>query len=810
MSLPQNVKCLLELHRLLAIVVNDCWAVIRRRDYVDLFIQNQPINSVEILFNTVTKRTIVRLWGKTVYDRECSDLAEEIKRAFFYKPCLGIPGLRGDNILGDIEVVSHEMPLRRYSSKSCTIWSAEVQKVRDETLAPAICNSCEKIPDRSTEWKLSGSRCKSRISIPESELKVETKRIEEFAREDYDVESGNKEQDFGNLYNLAHSLFQPDKIKSEEMEEDIKPLPPVAIQRDIGGPLKLVDVAEATLEQEYKGASPPFNERDIWMKTMFPDDYNHCIFCQAGFKNMEYMWHHLQFEHAFDWYMCPGCMVWRNRPEDILSHCNNYHSGKQFEFKCACCGKKFSGSEFEEHVNTCFEARYSYGDLSQYGLTMKHLKEKIKAKEVKVASFECNFCEEKFITRRSSIHHKMRAHSDLFSGYPCSDCNENFPKRRSLYKHINRVHKNIEYSCLQCDKTFPLKDGLRQHVMKVHQNEGRKRQCEICHNWYADREKLESHIRCKHTGEKPFKCNFCDMKFSQHGKKSLHRSQVHPDSWKAEKKRIEWLQENKRRDPSEFKIKCELCEEIRSTTEELQVHWQEEHPGQMDVPIPNPRRPGQTDNGTPTWKQKINCEICGETIVQRGMKFHMSYSHPESYQGVLSCDICGKGMSSRNSLEKHKLAKHTPGGKEQLKRMMQHTQSVCDVCGYVGDMRDMKRHMRIHDMNIRPKECNYCGKDCVTYAKMTCHRRVAHRDQWKADKRRLMREEGSIYLDRPHPGVKYGLERTTYYRNKKKMKDAQAHNKAKGIDIDGTANEATADEVASNELLRAANETSAK
>ena len=50
MSLPQNVKCLLEVHRLLAIVVNDGWAVIRRRDYIDLIIEGQPFNSVEILF----------------------------------------------------------------------------------------------------------------------------------------------------------------------------------------------------------------------------------------------------------------------------------------------------------------------------------------------------------------------------------------------------------------------------------------------------------------------------------------------------------------------------------------------------------------------------------------------------------------------------------------------------------------------------------------------------------------------------------------------------------------------------------------
>ena len=70
--------------------------------------------------------------------------------------------------------------------------------------------------------------------------------------------------------------------------------------------------------------------------------------------------------------------------------------------------------------------------------------------------------------------------------------------------------------------------------------------------------------------------------------RGLHRSQNHPDSWKAEKERLEWLRENKNRDPSEFRIKCELCEEFKSTTGELRDHWQEEHPGQMDLEIVTP------------------------------------------------------------------------------------------------------------------------------------------------------------------------------------------------------------------------------
>ena len=441
--------------------------------------------------------------------------------------------------------------------------------------------------------------------------------------------------------------------------------------------------------------------------------------------------------------------------------------------------------------------RYSHGDVAQYGITLKQIKDKVKIKESKVAEFECNYCEEKFVTRAACAGHKMRQHKSMFSGYPCSDCSESFHNRRRLYLHINQVHKNITFNCTQCDKTFPVKEGLKQHMMKVHGKGNLKRQCEICKSWYANREQLVIHIRSKHTGEKPYKCNFCERKFVSTETRSAHRSQNHPDSWKAEKKRLEWLRENKNMDPSEFKIKCELCEETRSTTEELQNHWREEHPGQLDLGIVgNQEHQGDTSGQTPVWMQKVNCAICSQEVVQRSLKYHMHVAHPESYQNTFSCDICGKGISSKISLKNHKLAKHTPGGREQLKQKLQVKYSVCEVCGYSGEQKQMKRHMKIHDTTLRPKECTYCGKDCVTYARMTNHRKEAHRDQWQADKERLMVKEESALVGKTHPGMKHGLSRSTYYKRMQKMKmEAQ---KATTNEVTAKSNEVHAQTASGN------------
>lgn len=49
------IKSVLQEHNLVTFVVNEGWMIIRRRDYIDLFIEKEPYNSVTILFHMATK-----------------------------------------------------------------------------------------------------------------------------------------------------------------------------------------------------------------------------------------------------------------------------------------------------------------------------------------------------------------------------------------------------------------------------------------------------------------------------------------------------------------------------------------------------------------------------------------------------------------------------------------------------------------------------------------------------------------------------------------------------------------------------------
>ena len=55
LALPSEIWPLLKKHSLMAYVINEGWMLIRRKSYIDVYIKEQPYNSVEVLFHMKTK-----------------------------------------------------------------------------------------------------------------------------------------------------------------------------------------------------------------------------------------------------------------------------------------------------------------------------------------------------------------------------------------------------------------------------------------------------------------------------------------------------------------------------------------------------------------------------------------------------------------------------------------------------------------------------------------------------------------------------------------------------------------------------------
>lgn len=448
-------------------------------------------------------------------------------------------------------------------------------------------------------------------------------------------------------------------------------------------------------------------------------------------------------------------------------HATTMHKPSDFapsRYKCPVCGDVFdSNPNYSNHLRSLHEDECLECDGEGCGFAcasahvmedhkLAHEKELEQTKEEEGDMKSCDICGEQvrstYLFRHYRKVHNVRSRDGHM--WVCRQCGETFKTKHGRQIHINREHLKITFDCEECGKQFNSKEHLRQHMFKVHMKERRRKQCDVCLKWFWDQEVLHTHVRKKHTGEKPFQCPYCDESFFSNNGMGRHRLQKHPDSWKAEKRRRDWLYENPGGDPSEYKARCHLCrEEVRGAVDALRAHWEESHPGQTDLP------------SVGGWRLKAHtCELCGESyreaIVLRRHLF-------EDHEGT-ACPECKAEFPDRDSAVRHRQESHPAAlqmHRTKKNKLVYPSQvgypgkkEMCDICGKI--QHNMRLHMRLHDKSFsRPTSCTYCGKDFPLYENMTRHRRVAHREQWNVDKDKLMAEEGSKYAGKEHPWTKH-------------------------------------------------------
>lgn len=120
--------------------------------------------------------------------------------------------------------------------------------------------------------------------------------------------------------------------------------------------------------------------------------------------------------------------------------------------------------------------------------------------------------------------------------HQCDICKKLFVEKSSLRRHISTIHADFkpgsrvvqnnikqQYSCFKCGKVFK---SHAKYVMHQEMHGNPNYECEMCGKVYAGRSHLKIHQRI-HTGEKPYVCTICNMKFAfKHVLKS-HQARIH-------------------------------------------------------------------------------------------------------------------------------------------------------------------------------------------------------------------------------------------------------------------------------------------
>ncbi|XP_043281628.1 zinc finger protein 2 homolog [Venturia canescens] len=137
--------------------------------------------------------------------------------------------------------------------------------------------------------------------------------------------------------------------------------------------------------------------------------------------------------------------------------------------------------------------------------------------------YRCEICTKPFL-RPSDIEKHMRTHTGE-KPYSCKVCSKSFAQLVALQQH-ERIHTGDKpYVCEICGKRFSQKANKTKHV-KIHKEGAKPHTCGICGRSFSDLEEMNLH-RAGHGGGKPRKCSYCDESFRKKSELSLHTSRCH-------------------------------------------------------------------------------------------------------------------------------------------------------------------------------------------------------------------------------------------------------------------------------------------
>ena len=137
--------------------------------------------------------------------------------------------------------------------------------------------------------------------------------------------------------------------------------------------------------------------------------------------------------------------------------------------------------------------------------------------------FTCHVCGLEF-TKRLDMNYHIKKNHENPEGYKCPKCPRKLKSESGLKYHMN-IHDGFTFSCHMCPKVLKSKHGLAYH-MNIH-NSTQAFLCNDCGKSFVTKQKMQNHVRAKHTLERPYVCDTCGTGFVRSDKLLIHKRRVH-------------------------------------------------------------------------------------------------------------------------------------------------------------------------------------------------------------------------------------------------------------------------------------------
>lgn len=113
----------------------------------------------------------------------------------------------------------------------------------------------------------------------------------------------------------------------------------------------------------------------------------------------------------------------------------------------------------------------------------------------------------------------------------CTTCGKRFININRLKNHVRDKHPLVEAQhersvCTVCGMEFARYYSLKKHREKHHKLAVEILTCDICQRVFNNRKCLVQHMKL-HSGQKPYKCRYCEMAFAQLAGKRGHERNKH-------------------------------------------------------------------------------------------------------------------------------------------------------------------------------------------------------------------------------------------------------------------------------------------
>uniref|UniRef100_H3BCZ7 GDNF inducible zinc finger protein 1 n=1 Tax=Latimeria chalumnae TaxID=7897 RepID=H3BCZ7_LATCH len=308
--------------------------------------------------------------------------------------------------------------------------------------------------------------------------------------------------------------------------------------------------------------------------------------------------------------------------------------------------------------------------------------------------YVCDKCNQTFQYVKQYQTHMGAEHDiNIVVKYSCDICAQLFSNHQNLRQHRLTVHTNERrFACIFCEKRFKSQKDINDHVRRVHEKKRTPQSCPYCDKIISSKCGLKVHIRT-HTGEKPYKCNYCPASFAQRSAYNSHHFLYRNHKWW-------WWGGDK--EPGSCCLKtarhCFAQEFSLVTHRHTHRHRMLEKPGT--------RLRIQT-----WWDQPV------VTAMRRRKKYvvHCKDVHQSLPGKVYQCEICSKSFASYNSWKEHRACVHT-----------EERQFACTLCNATFKRkRDVRTHyMRKHEGRVKRPLCSVCGKILSSRTALVFHMRT--------------------------------------------------------------------------------------